>query len=344
MLIVLTVESGLGPLGADRVRRVLDARIREVQAAAQDIDGMPPATRSTLLQRVHARIPRLGAVIELDGKPLVDPPDGPFREAPAWVEPRFHGLIQVGDSLYIAAKIDSVFAFLPLTLEELNTLTGEAVHVAAIALGDSDLNVQPDSKGRGVTITTRGVKRDVQPGLRPPRGFWDIVGAGGVPWSAPSEKKRRSQISLAAFTRPSLLLQGTVPRGIAYAIGFIFIGVTSVLVIVELISLVWSLSLIRTITRSVHDLHMGTLRVSKGEFSIPIPVRGEHQLSELASSFNGMTTQVVKLLGEERKKEKLEAELEIAPKPAISTHGSQTQVSGTRGPLYSGTLYQRRLL
>lgn len=312
LFIILTVESGLGPLGADRVRRVLDTRIREVQAAAQDIDGMPPATRSYLLERVLARIPRLGAVIELDGKTLVEPPDGPFREAPAWIEPGFRGLIEIGDSLYIAAKTNSVFAFFPLTLEELNTLTGEAVNVAAIAMGDDDLNMQPDSKGRGVTITTRGVKRVVEPHLRPPRGFWDIVGAGGVPWNAPTQTKRRHQIGLAVFTRPSLLLQGTVSAGLAYAIGLIFIGITGVLVIVELVSLVWSVSLTRTITRSVHDLYLGTQRVSKGEFSTPIPVRGEHQLSELAGSFNGMTTQVVKLLGEARKKEKLEAELEIA--------------------------------
>lgn len=312
LLIVLTLQFGLGPLGADRVRHVLDARIREVQAAAQDIDGMPPATRSYLLERVFARIPRLGVVIESDGKTLLDPPDGPFREAPAWLEPRFHGLIEVGDSLYIAAKTDSVFAFLPLTLEELNTLTGEAVNVAAIAMGDDYLNVQPDSNGRGVTITTRGVKRVVQPHLRPPRGFWDIVGAGSVPWSAPSETKRRNQVALVAFTRPSLLLQGTVSRGIAYAIRAIFVLVTSVLVIVELVSLVWSVTLVRTITRSVHDLYVGTQRVSKGEFSMPIPVCGEHQLSELAGSFNSMTTQVVKLLGEARKKEKLESELEIA--------------------------------
>jgi phosphoserine phosphatase RsbU/P len=108
------------------------------------------------------------------------------------------------------------------------------------------------------------------------------------------------------------LLQGTVSASLAYAIGLIFVGVTGVLVIVELVSLVWSITLTRTITRSVHDLYLGTQRVSKGEFSTPIPVRGEHQLSELAGAFNGMTTQVVKLLGEARKKEKLESELEIA--------------------------------
>ena len=86
----------------------------------------------------------------------------------------------------------------------------------------------------------------------------------------------------------------------------------AVLLVVEFVSLVWSLTLSRTITRSVNDLSLGTQRVSRGEFSIPIPVRGKHQLSDLAASFNGMTTQIVKLLGEARKKQKLESELEIA--------------------------------
>jgi sigma-B regulation protein RsbU (phosphoserine phosphatase) len=41
-------------------------------------------------------------------------------------------------------------------------------------------------------------------------------------------------------------------------------------------------------------------------------VRGEHQLSELAASFNGMTAKIRQLIGEVKKKEKLDAELEIA--------------------------------
>jgi sigma-B regulation protein RsbU (phosphoserine phosphatase) len=312
LLMALTLRLGVGPLGADRVRRAVDARIREVQAAVQDLEGMPPATRSCLRERLLARIPRLGLIIESDGKTPADPSNGPFRQAPAWVEPGFQGLIEVGDHLYIAARTNSVFAFFPLTLEELNALTGEAIHVAAIAMGSDDLLVKTDSNGHGVTIIRRGVTRVVEPRLGPSRGFWDIVGVGVVPWSAPSETKRKNQIALATFTRPSILFQGVLPKGIAYGLRQIFLGIMSVLVIVELISLVWSVVLTRTITRSVDDLYAGTQRVSKAEFSMPIPERGEHQLSELAGSFNAMTTQVVRLLREERKKEKLESELEIA--------------------------------
>jgi sigma-B regulation protein RsbU (phosphoserine phosphatase) len=311
-LIVVTLELSLGQLAADRVKRALAARIGEVQAAAQDINQAPPIVSSDLRKRLFARMPRLGVVLESNGAPLVDPPDGPFRTSPAWVEPGFQGLIEVGDRLYIAAKRSAVFTFLPLTLEDLNTLTGEAINVAGIGMGDDDVNIQSDRNGGGVTISSKGVKRVVQARLKPPRGFWDIVVVGGLPWTAPTETKRKNQVFLIAFTRPSLLLQGMISGSVGYAIRAIFTLIAGVLLAVELISLVWSLTLTRTITRSVNDLYLATQRVSRGEFSMPVPVRGKHQLSDLAASFNGMTMQIVKLLGEARKKEKLESELEIA--------------------------------
>jgi len=99
---------------------------------------------------------------------------------------------------------------------------------------------------------------------------------------------------------------------VGYGIRAIFVLIASVLLVVELVSLAWSLSLTRTITRSVHNLYQGTQHVSSGDFSHQIPVRGADQLSALARSFNSMTGQIRHFIGEMRKKEKLESELEIA--------------------------------
>src|SRR5205823_2570360 len=49
-----------------------------------------------------------------------------------------------------------------------------------------------------------------------------------------------------------------------------------------------------------------------GDFSHQIPVRGKHQLSDLAKSFNSMIAQIKHFIGEMRKKDRLESELEIA--------------------------------
>lgn len=63
---------------------------------------------------------------------------------------------------------------------------------------------------------------------------------------------------------------------------------------------------------STINLYRGTLEVAKGDFSYQIPVRGKHQLSALATSFNSMTARIHQLIREVKNKEKLEAELEIA--------------------------------
>jgi HAMP domain-containing protein len=91
---------------------------------------------------------------------------------------------------------------------------------------------------------------------------------------------------------------------------------------IELVSLFSSLGLTRTITRSVSDLYRGTLRVADGDFSSRIPVRGDHQLSGLAESFNGMSSRILQLIGEVRKKEKLDAELRIARDVQLMLFGS----------------------
>src|SRR5262249_33742496 len=53
-------------------------------------------------------------------------------------------------------------------------------------------------------------------------------------------------------------------------------------------------------------------KVESGDFSHRISVHTKDQLSELASSFNGMTGRIEQLIREVKEKEKLESELEIA--------------------------------
>jgi phosphoserine phosphatase RsbU/P len=78
------------------------------------------------------------------------------------------------------------------------------------------------------------------------------------------------------------------------------------------VSLIISIGLTRTITRSVHDLYVGTKHVANADFSHRIPIRTKDQLSELAGSFNSMTDQIQRLIVKVKEKEKLEAELQIA--------------------------------
>ncbi|MGO9258622.1 MAG: PP2C family protein-serine/threonine phosphatase [Bryobacteraceae bacterium] len=92
----------------------------------------------------------------------------------------------------------------------------------------------------------------------------------------------------------------------------IFLAVSVVFLIVELVSLVAGIQLSRSITGAVHQMYEGTLHVRDGDFSYRVPVKGSDQLAELTSSFNNMTQHLGRLLVVAKEKERLESELAIA--------------------------------
>jgi len=68
----------------------------------------------------------------------------------------------------------------------------------------------------------------------------------------------------------------------------------------------------RTITRSVYDLYNGTRAIDAGHLEHRIRVARHDQLGDLARSFNGMAASVSDLLVQQREKERLLNELQIA--------------------------------
>ncbi len=81
---------------------------------------------------------------------------------------------------------------------------------------------------------------------------------------------------------------------------------------IQFAALVLGLGLARSITGSVHELFVGTVRVQQGDFSHRIEVKARDQLGELANSFNTMTSRLSALLAEMAEKKRLEEELRIA--------------------------------
>jgi sigma-B regulation protein RsbU (phosphoserine phosphatase) len=116
-------------------------------------------------------------------------------------------------------------------------------------------------------------------------------------------------------TRPSavarLMMSNQSPRltQMARTIGYVLGGMFLVAII---ISFIIAFSVTRTLTRSVHDLYIGTLHIDRGDFSHRVAVRGENQLTELARSFNNMTASIERLIEDSRERERLQSELEIA--------------------------------
>lgn len=127
-------------------------------------------------------------------------------------------------------------------------------------------------------------------------------------------EQQRVGAVLQVTTRPAVLYGrlfaafGEFVRGVAY----ILVGVAIFFAIIELIALIIGTRMTRTVTAAVAQLHTATLHVDRGDFSHRIPIRSDDQLSDLARSFNSMTTSIEKLIQEQKEKQRLENELAIA--------------------------------
>jgi sigma-B regulation protein RsbU (phosphoserine phosphatase) len=81
---------------------------------------------------------------------------------------------------------------------------------------------------------------------------------------------------------------------------------------IEIVALVISYWLTRTVTKAVAQLYEATKHINRADFSHRIPVRSNEQLSTLANSFNLMTASLEELIEEQKQKQRLENELVIA--------------------------------
>jgi sigma-B regulation protein RsbU (phosphoserine phosphatase) len=115
-------------------------------------------------------------------------------------------------------------------------------------------------------------------------------------------------------SRPSLLYQRLFITSIEVAtvVQDVLIGIAIFFGVLELIAFVMAIRLNRTITRSVGELYTATQAVDDGDFSHRIEVTRHDQLAALSNSFNEMTASLEELLEEQREKERLQNELEIA--------------------------------
>jgi len=98
----------------------------------------------------------------------------------------------------------------------------------------------------------------------------------------------------------------------APTVEFVLLFVAIVFGIIEIIALVISYHLTRTVTGAVAQLYEGTKHINRGDFSHRIPVRSNDQVATLATSFNSMTASLEELIEEQKQKQRLENELAIA--------------------------------
>ena len=115
-------------------------------------------------------------------------------------------------------------------------------------------------------------------------------------------------------SRPSLLYQRLFITSLQIAgiIQDVLITIAIIFAVLELIAFVMAVRLNQTITNSISDLYVATQEIDEGNLGHRIEVKRTDQLAALSTSFNEMTASLEQLLEEQREKERLQSELEIA--------------------------------
>jgi sigma-B regulation protein RsbU (phosphoserine phosphatase) len=274
---------------------------------AEDAQAMAGLTaRLDAARKIH---PDLEYALVRHGRALAKSGDVPETLPAWWKGPGFIGLVKHGrDSAILRALWTRSDGFLLLQVPVDSKLLAEfeqrmGIHLLSVG-GRAEQN-------RGITIDLGPDK-----GKDPKQPAQQII---GFPFFTLPERTdwatgKVEQFPLTFQFQPYDFARRLSPGGIQAAdllvhvlaiVGVVFLVMYSVALLVGLL-------LVRSVTRSVHALSVGTVKVREGDFGHAILVRSRDQLGELAESFNMMARGIQDLLREQAEKQRLEEELRIA--------------------------------
>jgi len=322
LLVVLVPLATLGPL----VRRIT-WRVRNRLLLTYFLVGVIPIVLIFLFVQLgsylvlgqtanyllHQEIDRRIEQAYVSAERKAPEPGDELLPPPKWSKPGYKSIARDAAGAYrIAARASDVFITRPFDEKLLAGLLPEIASVQVIDGGTVSFRMGTRSRQQNIKIILDSENVSPPP---PARGWWDLGIESGSPLRLESleDGKPKPSAILVYFHASALLARVFSTLGQTAFVLELFLAAIAVLFLfVEIGTVIASIKLSRTLTRSVHDLHAGTKKVETGDFSHRIPVRAKDQLSELASSFNAMTERVEQLIVEVKEKEKLEAELEVA--------------------------------
>ncbi|HEX6773858.1 MAG TPA: PP2C family protein-serine/threonine phosphatase [Acidobacteriaceae bacterium] len=136
---------------------------------------------------------------------------------------------------------------------------------------------------------------------------------------------------LSVTSRPALLYTHLFGAAVLVgtAIRYGLIVLTTLFALIELVAFIMAVRLNRTITNAVADLYLATVAIDSGDFAHRIRIQRRDQLGALSTSFNTMSESLERLLEQQREKERMQSELEIAQEVQnnLFPHG-QVQIPG----------------
>lgn len=306
---------------AASIRADADAISDEMQIETATGAPLAPALLAhpriaALIQAGQAQFPGLQVFLNR-GRQLLGPDGQPFS-----------GLVELDGKLWTAAAESrsakgnqfSVMIAAPVTRSTLDRLGPELGPIQLILLKPAG----PKSPSR---LTLKLSETTYEPGqeitsltrrLAPPSNWFDVRVNGAATFEArrvvPDHHAGLAPVLASFSLRPMMVNRQIFPS--VGAVGPLLITVLEFITVIFLILWVAAFAtgfvLSRTITSVIGDLYEATRRVRRGDLSYHVRVRRKDQLGSLGESFNEMTTSISDLLAEQRQRQRLEQEIEIA--------------------------------
>ena len=267
--------------------------------------------------------------LSYDGKPIPFHNVGGRMAYPTWSHDGFRSVILDGGRLYLRAVNSRVVNGKHVTMVSSAMLDPETVSQLAQGLGvihilpDVDRAFEENRSSRRARLTPPGEKEieaetrgTVSGGtLESPAFLLDSRITFSAPLTIADWKSGKPLTGLLNVTsRPALLYAHLFGSAVVVGtvIRYILITLAAIFAVLELIAFVMAVRLNRTITRAVADLYHATTAIDRGNFTHRIRVHRHDQLGALSTSFNTMSESLERLLEQQREKERMQSELEIA--------------------------------
>ena len=276
---------------------------------------------------------------------------------PHWLTSSFRGIVAIDGRLYLCSSSNAahggsslfVVAISPLNQATLSAMAqglgSITILPGAMEVDDADDRVLTMSRERGTNF------QSVQGGtLARASHFFD----GRVFFSAPLQVTdwstgKDAGALLGVVSRPTALYSRLFATSVQIGklVREILVVIAVIFGLLEMLAFVMAVRLSRTITHSVADLYTATQQVDHGNFTHRIRVERDDQLAALSRSFNTMTGSLEHLLEQQREKERIQSELEIAhevqinlfphspiPMPHFELHGTCKPARTVSGDYY----------
>ena len=313
-LVVFTGKGIIGQMAVYLVETELNRRVLILQREVSVLVGFPPENAQAAIDRFMQRTQFPNLELAMAGKNEARyPKDTNLQPPPAWDtghDQHFSGLIvrQDGDQAHLYVWAYSVHG--DNTAVALAPVTHELLAGLVKDLGDVNYSplmgyIKTSHVPPAANVFDFRLSPFVYPVTVPtwesPEDFYDLTF---------TVETRLSRVLGIVFGQ-----KGTGPdrkESWSDLVMAVFLAISGLFLLLELISLVAGIQLSRSITGAVHEMYEGTLHVQKGDFAYRVPVKGSDQLAELTTSFNTMTENLGRLIIVAKEKERLESELAIA--------------------------------